>query len=404
MTRVVVTGLGVVSACGNEVNEMFDRLCRGESGLRLVTVENSHLKHIKPLSAGIPEFKASKKITGADQIGYYALSAAESAIKDAGLTEFGETTGVYIGNGAGGVQTCDAGFKAIYVEGKKVAPLTILGLMASGPASVISMEYGITGPTHTYSAACASGSMAIGEAYLAIRSGRIDRAITGGVECILSEGIINSWQRIGALADPTDRSPQNCERPFDRDRFGFCLSEGSAMVVLETLESAQARGAKIYAEIIGYGCSSDAYHWTKPSTDGQVRAIRGALKDAKLNPEQIQYCNAHGTGTPVGDPVECQSLRTVWQDSIDQLLVSSTKGQLGHMIGAAGAIEFLISIMSLERHTVPPTINCDHLDPECNINIVRNQAVSVPNLNTIMSSSFAFGGTNTVLIASTNGL
>lgn len=392
MKRVAITGIGCITPCGNTPAEVFDNICSSTSGLKLIGPER--FKTIKPLKVGEPvfDFKAYRKIRGVDKFGYYAVIAADQAVNDAKLT-VSDSTGIYVGNGAGGVSTVDAGYEAIYLQ-KKMNPLTILGMMPSGAASAISMELGITGPTYTINAACASSAMAIGEAYKAIESGRLTSAVAGGAEGVISEGYINAWQRLGALAD------NDCE-PFGQDRTGFCLGEGGVMFVLEELQSAREQGKHIYAEIVGYGYSSDASHWTQPSSKGQVTAIKMALHDAGLQPEDIGYCNAHATGTPVGDPAECQSLNSVWGDKIQELEVSSTKGLHGHMIGAAGAMEFLITVLALQNKLIPANSSVD-IDPDCNINVVTE--THSKEFVYAMSNNFAFGGSNAVLIASTKDL
>lgn len=392
MKRVAITGIGCITPCGNTPKEVFSNVFNGVSGLKIIGQER--FKTIKPLKVGEPEFdfKSYRKIRGVDKFGYYAVIAAEQAVKDSQITPT-DSTGIYVGNGAGGVSTVDTGYEAIYTQ-KKMNPLTILGMMPSGAASAVSMELGITGPTYTINAACASSAMAIGEAYKAIESGRLTSAIAGGSEGVVSEGYINAWQRLGALAE------DDC-RPFAEDRTGFCLGEGSVMFVLEEMESAKSQGKHIYAEIVGYGYSSDASHWTQPSSAGQIQAIEMALHDAGLQPEDIGYCNAHATGTPVGDPVECQSLIKVWGDNIKELEVSSTKGFHGHMIGAAGAMEFLITILALTNKQVPAN-SASNIDSECNINVVT-ETHSKDFINA-MSNNFAFGGSNAVLIASTKDL
>jgi 3-oxoacyl-[acyl-carrier-protein] synthase II len=398
MKRVVVTGMGCVTPVGNDPETMFKNLCDGKSGLKLIN--DTYVPYIKPAVVGEPDYTPPTKITGADTIVYYIVEAARQAIADAKLDPKGDNTGVYIGNGAGGVDTIEAGYRAVILKEKKLNPLTILGMMSSSTASAISIEMGITGPVFAINAACAGGAIAIGEGYKAIQSGRIKQAIVGGVEGAICSGMVSAWQKLRALANIDETNPPASSKPFSKDRSGFCLSEGAGALVIEDYDSAVARGATIYGEIAGYGITSDANHWTQPGIEGQTKAMRNAIAESGLDPIDIGYCNAHGTATPVGDPKECETLKGIWGADSDKLLVSSTKGATGHMIGAAGAVEFIVSLLAMKHKIIPPTINISELDPECAVvNIVANTAQPAPNLHAVMSNSFAFGGHNVVLIA-----
>ena len=398
MKRVVVTGMGCVTPVGNDPETMFKNLCNGVSGLKLI--DDTYVPYIKPAVVGEPEYTPPSKITGADTITYYTVEAARQAVADAGVDPKGNMTAVYIGNGAGGVDTIEAGYRAVILKDKKLNPLTILGMMSSSTASAISIEMGITGPVYAINAACASGSIAIGEGYRAIQHGRVKRAIVGGVEGAICGGMVSAWQKLRALADVDETNPPASSKPFSTDRTGFCLAEGSGVIVLEDYDEAVARGAKIYGELVGYGITSDANHWTQPNTEGQTSAIRDAIQESGLDLADIGYCNAHGTATPVGDPKECQTLKSIWGDQSDNLYVSSTKGATGHMVGAAGSVEFMVSLLAMKHKIIPPTINVTEVDPECAVvNIVANNAQPAPNLHAVMSNSFAFGGHNAVLIA-----
>ena len=398
MRRVVITGMGCVTPVGNDPETVFKNLCDGKSGLKLIT--DADVPYIKPAVVGEPDYTPPSKITGADTITYYTVEAARQAVADAGINPAGDMTAVYIGNGAGGVDTIEAGYRAVILKDKKLNPLTILGMMSSSTASAVSIEMGITGPVYAINAACASGAIAIGEGYRAIQAGRVDRAIVGGVEGAICGGMVSAWQKLRALADVDEADPTSSSKPFSINRTGFCLAEGSGVIVLETYEDAVARGAHIYGELVGYGITSDANHWTQPNTEGQTKAINNALKESGLAPSDIGYCNAHGTATPVGDPKECQTLKDIWGDESKNLFVSSTKGATGHMVGAAGSVEFIVSLLSMKHKVIPPTINVSEIDPECAVvNIVANKAQPAPNLTAVMSNSFAFGGHNAVLIA-----
>jgi 3-oxoacyl-[acyl-carrier-protein] synthase II len=279
-----------------------------------------------------------------------------------------------------------------------VKPLTVLMVMNNASASHISIEYGLSGPCLTLSTACASSANAIGEAFRQVRDGYVDVMLTGGTEAFLTYGSFRSWEslRVLAIEDPEDPS-KSC-KPFSKNRTGLVLGEGAAMVVLEEMERAERRGAPIYAELIGYGSTSDAGHIARPSLEGQARAMAEALKEAGLLPEDIDYINAHGTATHY-DLFETQAIKKVFGDYACNVPVSSTKSMHGHTMGAAGAIEYIVSLLAIKNQAVPPTINLDHPDPECDLDYVPNIGRKGVKVNTVMSNSFAFGGTNAVLIA-----
>src|SRR4029077_11083697 len=291
----------------------------------------------------------------------------------------------------GGQGTEDAGFHSVYKMGQnRVHPLTIPKTMANAGASHISMEFGITGPSYTISTACSSASHAIGQAFWMVRSGAAPMAITGGSEAPFSWGILKAWEAMRVV------SPDTC-RPFSKDRHGMVLGEGAAMFVLEPLEAAEARGARIYAELVGFGMSSDACHITQPSKEGAARAMRAALRSAGLAPEQIGYINAHGTATPANDPTETAAIREVFGGHAERLAVSSTKSMHGHALGAAAALECLATAIALASGVLPPTANFREPDPECDLDIIPNTARQ-RQVEYAMSNSFAFGGLNAVLV------
>jgi 3-oxoacyl-[acyl-carrier-protein] synthase II len=271
--------------------------------------------------------------------------------------------------------------------------------MASAPAGHISMRYKICGPTLTYSVACASSAIAVGEAFRALRDGYLDCAIAGGTESMMNDGTIAAWEALTVLAKEHTDGPAASSRPFDKGRTGFVLGEGAAMLVLETEDAMRTRGAQPIAEIVGYGASSDAQNLTQPAADGQVRAMRAALADARVAPERIGYINAHATATPVGDTIEIDAIKETFGGHARRLAVSSTKSMHGHLVGAAGALEFAISALALARRKIPPTANLTDPDPDCDLDCVPLVGKEAPDLEYALSNSFAFGGSNAALIA-----
>jgi 3-oxoacyl-[acyl-carrier-protein] synthase II len=333
-----------------------------------------------------------------------ALVAAAQAIGDAGIefaNERHERCGVCVGTGMGGAATTDDGYHTIYAQqSDRVNPYSVIAAMTNAPASWIGINYGLSGPNLTYSTACSSSAVAIGEAALRIRSGDADVMLAGGAEAPLTFGVLRAWEamRILATEDPRDASA-SC-RPFARTRTGLVLGEGAAIVVLEERGRAVARGARIHAEVSGYGLTSDTAHITRPTVNGQASAMQAALDSAGLKPEAIDYVNAHGTGTQQNDVIETSALKTVFGRHAYAVPVSSTKSMHGHLLGAAGALEFIIAVKSMERRIVPPTMHLDSPEPACDLDYVANQSRADVPMRAVMSNSFAFGGTNAVLIAS----
>jgi len=403
--RVVVTGMGVMSPLGNDCNEFFDKLLQGRSGIRKLSA--SFAGYLAANVGGEVEYDPVSrfprpKLALLDRFSQFALEAAGQAIRDAGI-DFEESlkdrTGVFVGTGLGGASTIEAGYAEIFLGGKdRVPPHTVPRTMNNAAASHISIDHGLRGPSFTYSTACSSSAIAIGEACRAIRHGYVDAAIAGGAESLLTLGTIRAWEALRTLAvtDPDD--PAASCRPFSKDRTGLVLAEGAGMLVLEALAHASRRGARIHAEVIGYGAASDASHLTRPGEEGQVRAIRLALADAGASPDEIDYINAHGTATPAGDVIETAAIRKVFGDHAEHVPVSSTKSMHGHLMGAAGAVEFIASLMAIGRGAVPPTANLRVPDPECDLDYVPNLGRGGVAVRTVMSNSFAFGGSNAVLI------
>ena len=404
--RVAVTGLGIFSPLGNTTADLIHSLRTGRSGIcRLAPSLASRLR--SPIGAPVA-FDGSDHIEAPqlrmmDRFSQIALAAARQAVAGAALdfrTERRQTCGVFVGSGMGGSETTDEGYQTIYAANSdRVKPFTVLAAMSNAAAAWIAMEYGLKGPNLTFSTACSSSAVALGEAARRIWSGDVDIMLAGGAEAPLCFGVLRAWEALRALAteDPQDAS-QSC-RPFSRSRTGLVLGEGAAFVVLEEWEHARSRGATIHAELSGYGTTCDASHITRPSSDGQATAMSAALRSAGLEPAAIGYINAHGTGTLQNDSVETDAIKQVFGDGARVIPVSSTKSTHGHLLGAAGALEFVISVLALESGLIPPTMHLDIADPACDLDYVPNEARSGASIDAAMSNSFAFGGTNAVLIA-----
>ncbi len=404
--RVAVTGLGIISPCGNNIDAFSVNLMAGKSGVRKISSAFSNLISAK-IAAEVDfnplDYFTRRQTAAMDRVNQFAMAAASQAWKDSKLSldaEEKKRAGVYIGSGMGGGNTIEYLYDQLFRHNAdRVAPLTVLMIMNSASASHISIEHGLSGPCLTLSNACASSANAIGEAFRQIRDGYVDVMLAGGAEAFLTHGGFRSWEslRVLAVEDPDDSS-KSC-KPFSRNRSGLVLGEGAAVVVLEEMERAVHRKALLHAEIIGYGSTSDAFHITTPSFEGQARAMSEALKDAGVFPEEIDYINAHGTATQRNDLLETQAIKKVFGDHAFDVPVSSTKSMHGHTMGAAGAIEFIASLLAIKNQAVPPTINLDQPDPECDLDYVPNISRKCVEISTVMSNSFAFGGSNAVLIA-----
>src|SRR5215469_9181567 len=375
MRRVVITGMGAVCALGRTTVEVAESLAEGCSGIG--PIESTDVSQLRFQNGAEvrgythqPYFD-DRRADFIDRFAQFAVIAAREAVSDACVEwtpELRETAAIITGSCVGGQSTEDIGFVEVYKLGhNRVHPLTIPKTMANAGASHISMEFGITGPSYTISTACSSAGHAIGQAYWMVRSGGTDLALTGGSEAPFSFGILKAWEAMRVV------SPDTC-RPFSRDRHGMVLGEGSGMMVLEPLEAAQARGARVYAEIVGFGMSADACHITQPSSEGAARAMRAVLRDAGLAPEQIGYINAHGTATPANDPTETAAIRAVFGAHADRLAVSSTKSMHGHGLGAAAALECLATVLALRDGVLPPTANFNEADPDCALDVIPNKA------------------------------
>lgn len=389
--RVVVTGVGVVSALGFTRECFWRALAEGRCAIATIeAVDCSALKF--SLGAEVKHFDPLLWLTPKDaglmdRSTQFAVVAAIEAVADSGADVRGERAAAVTGCSLGGKCTEDETYRLLYEEKRtRFEPLTIPRAMTNAGASCISMRHGITGPCYTISTACASAAHAIGQAFWMVRSGLVDVAVTGGNEAPFTRAMLRGWESLRVV------SPEPC-RPFSRDRRGLTLGEGAAMLVLESLEAAQARGAHIYAEIRGFGMSADAGHITMPSADGAARAMRAALSDADLASEQIGYINAHGTGTAANDATETQAIREVFPNPP---AVSATKSMHGHALGAAGALEAAATVLALDRHLLPPTANFTAPDPHCDLDVIPNAARSL-HVEAALSNSFAFGGLNAVL-------
>jgi nodulation protein E len=398
VNRVVVTGLGAVTPLGNTVPAYWENLKRGASGLGPITQAATPEELTQKVAAEVKDFDPLKhfeerELSTLDRVSQFAVVAAREAIAQSGLVfdmPLSLRTATIIGTGVGGQSTLDESFRRIYLDKKsRVFPLTIPKLMVNAPASQISMFCGLRGPAFAVASACASATHAIGLSYQMVRSGMVDCAVTGGTEACITFGTLRGWEAMRVMA------PDVC-RPFSKERKGLILGEGAAALVLEPLERARARGAQIFGEIVGFGMTADAADLTAPDLGGMTRAMEGALSDAKLNPQDIQYVNAHGTGTAANDAAETQALHKVFGEHARKLAISSTKSMIGHALGAAGALELVATLLAMRDGIVPPTIGYLGPDPACDLDYVPNEARAL-KIDTAVSNSFAFGGLNAVL-------
>jgi 3-oxoacyl-[acyl-carrier-protein] synthase II len=400
LNDVAITGLGVVSPHGDDARAMFAALMRGESAIRSVFPELT-----KPAVAAVAPFDASRwftklQLVGVDRVSQMAVAAADLAVRDSGGHDGIDPSrlGVYVGCGMGGTGSLDAAYHAAFQTGGRVPPLTIPALMANAPAAHVAMRQGARGPVLTYSVACASSAVALSEAAKAVACGDVDVAIAGGSEAIIVPGSMMAWQAMQTLATVDLHSPGSAVRPFDVRRSGFALGEGAAFLVLERAPQARARGATVRALLSGWGLTCDATHLTKPDVAGQARALAAALRRAQVSAADVGYVNAHGTATRVGDVVECESLAAVWGADLHGLQVSSTKALHGHLLGGAGALEAVITVLALQARRAPPNAHCEQQDPACAVALVPDGGAEIGGPGAAMCSSFAFGGTNSTLL------
>ncbi len=403
--RVVVTGVGLVTPLGTGVEKSWKNICSGVSGVDLITRFDTSDYAVK-IAAEVKDFKAEdffekKAAKHLDLFVQYGIVAARMAMQDSGyeITEANQDrVGVITGCGMGGLPTIEKYHKVSMERGpKRVTPFFIPMVIPNMPSGHISMDINSTGPNLCLTTACAAGTHAVGEAYRHIKYGLCDMVVSGGTESVVCGLGVAGFSSMKALSTRND-NPTEASRPFDKDRDGFVMSEGAGMLILEDYDHAIARGAKIYAEVCGYGLSSDAYHIAAPPENGAggARAMKMALKDAGLNPEDVSYVNAHGTSTPLNDKCETQALKTVFGDHAKDLAISSTKSMTGHMLGAAGGIEAVFTALSVNENVAPPTINHNEPSPECDLDYIPNEAREM-NVNAAISNSFGFGGTNAVI-------
>ena len=403
---MVVTGLGLVTPLGNDVTANWQNLLAGRSGISAVSRFDARSLPVR-IAGEVRNFDPSayiekKDVKKMDTFIHYAVAAAQMAVDDAHLTidpASAERAGVLVGVGMGGIATIEE-YVGHYLESglKRVSPFFIPRLIANMAPAHIAMRFGAKGVNYSVASACASGGHAIGEAYRLVRLGVQDAMLAGGAEAAVTPLGIGGFAVMRALSTRNDE-PGRASRPFDRQRDGFVVAEGAGMLVLESLEGAKSRGARIYAEVVGYGANSDAYHITTPSPEGEgaVRCMRLALEDAAVSPLDVGYINAHGTSTPYNDVNETQAIKRLFGEHAARIAVSSTKSMTGHALGAAGAIEAAYTILTLHHGIIPPTINYEYPDPECDLDYVPNHARNAP-VEVAVSNSFGFGGTNACLV------
>ena len=406
--RVVVTGAGVVTALGCDSGEFWDRLCAGKSGVG--PIRRFDTRDFKVRFGGeISDFAAenhmqadAKEIKRLDRFCQFALVAADKAISGSGI-DFSRSDpfrhGVLVGSGIGGLNEIEEQHSKLFERGPaRVSPFMIPKLMVNAASGNISVHWKLKGPNSAVATACASATNAIGDAFRLIQHGTADVMITGGSEAGVTPMGLSGFARMNALST-RNNEPEKASRPWDRDRDGFVLSEGAGIVVLEEYEHARRRGAPILCELLGYGMSADGSHMTAPDPEGRgaAYAMSAALRDARISPRDVQYINAHGTSTPLGDTAETAAIRTVFAEQADDVAVSSTKSQLGHLLGASGGVEFVVCVLALQHQVAPPTINLDNQDPECNLDFVPHEARPM-RIERVLKNSFGFGGHNACLV------
>jgi nodulation protein E len=398
MRRVVITGAGTVNALARDVAGTYAAFAEGRCGIGALDIRDKDRLSIQ-IGGQVKGWDAEalfsrQQITLYDRFTQFTLTAAEQAIAQSGLVfdgDLGDCSGVVLGTAAGGVNTWDESYRAVYAEDKnRVHPFVVPKLMNSAGASHVAMQFGLRGPSFSVSTACASSNHAMGLAFQAIRGGGAQVMVTGGSESMLCFGGIKAWEGLRVMS-------QTACRPFSLNRSGMVQGEGAAIFVFEDYDHARARGAMILAEVIGFAMTSDASDIVMPSQEGAARAIRLALRDAKVAPDAVGYINAHGTGTAANDKTECAAIAQVFGPAADSVMLSSTKSMHGHLIGGTGAVELLACLMALQQGVIAPTIGYEVADPECALDVVPNQAREVP-VDVVMSNAFAFGGLNAVLV------
>ena len=404
--RVVVTGIGLITPVGIGTEESWRAICQGKSGVQPITRFNAsdfptriaaEVKGFDPL-----QWLEQKELRKMDTFIHYALAATAMALEDSELKidhRNAPRVGVYIGSGIGGLPFIERQHKILLESGpRRISPFFIPGLIVNLASGQVSIRFGAKGPNSAVCTACSTGSHAIGDSFKIIARGDADAMISGGTESVITPLAIGGFCAMRALSTLNDQ-PEKASRPFDKNRDGFVVGEGVGIFILESLEHAQARGAKMYAEVVGYGMSGDAFHISAPSEDGDgpIRVMQNALKDARIEPSYIDYINAHGTATPAGDVVETLAIKKVFGEHARKVAISSTKSMIGHLLGAAGGVEAAASILAIRDQIMPPTINYETPDPECDLDYVPNKARKA-TINYVLSNSFGFGGTNATLV------
>jgi 3-oxoacyl-[acyl-carrier-protein] synthase II len=404
--RVVVTGIGLITPLGTGMHKTWEGICKGTSGIDWISSFDPSEYSVQ-IAGEVKDFNAEdfierKEIKKMDVFIQFALGAGTMAVEHAGLKiseENADRVGVVVGAGIGGINTLERYHSILLESGqRRVSPFFIPMLIANLAAGHISMRFGARGPNSCVTTACAAGTHAIGDSFKIIQRGDADAMIAGGSESAITPLTIAGFANMKALSTRNE-APQRASRPFDAERDGFVIAEGAGIVVLEELESALKRGAKIYAEVVGYGLTADAYHMTAPDPEGRgvVNCMRMALRDAGLGPEAVDYINAHGTSTPFNDKHETAAIKQVFGEHAYKLAVSSTKSMTGHLLGAGGGVEAAVCALAVTEGVIPPTTNYESPDPECDLDYVPNHARHV-ELNTVLSNSFGFGGTNACIV------
>ena len=404
MRRVVITGLGVFASAGKDAESFFDNLIHARSAIRRIRQFDPSTLSVQ-IAAEVPDYSPedyfpAKRLDLLDRFSQFALLASKEALDSSGIQIADEERprfGVVTGSGMGGAGTFDSGYFNLYANKvTRLHPFTIPKIMHNAAASQMCMEFGAQGPSFTTATACSSSGHAIGEAFHVIKYGMADLMLAGGSEAPITYGMLRSWESVRVLATGNGDPSRAC-RPFSADRDGLVMGEGAAMLFLEEMEHAKKRGATILAEIAGFGMSSDASHITQPSIEGPARAVRMALEEAGVSPEEVDYVNAHGTATRLNDATETQVIKKVFGEHARRVAISSTKSIHAHTMGATGAVELAATVMAIERGIIPPTANYTQPDPECDLDYVPNQAREKP-VRVAISNSFAFGGLNAVLL------
>jgi 3-oxoacyl-[acyl-carrier-protein] synthase II len=408
--RVVITGMAVITPLGPDMNQVWDSVCEGKSGIREITLFDSTPFKIH-FGGQVEDFEAEKYLDHREQrrldrFSQFAVVASSRAVEDSGIDFSKEDPvrcGVIMGSGVGGLKEFEEATKQLFKDPGKLSPHMITRMMVNAASGHLSIRHGLQGPISAVATACASSANAIGDSFRAIQQDEADVMISGGSEAALTPLGLGGFLAMRALSQRSG-DPATASRPFDRDREGFVLSEGAGVLILEEYEHARARGARIYAELLGYGSTSDGVHIAAPDPQGRgaSRAMRRALSDAQLDPSDIDYVNAHGTGTELGDRAETKAIKNVFGNHAEQMPVSSTKSELGHLLGASGGVELVFTSLAIHRGVMPPTINLDEPDPECDLDYLPHQARE-DKVRFAMSNSFGFGGHNASLVVGAVG-